>query len=139
MIKKILWCLVCTLMLSINNSAAKSIGDCHPEGVYTSCDTNTADSDLNLKYTFVGDSLYVDVAESGCGLTSYQLIYSETNPNQCIALETFYNPDNGKEYVFVHHAEFTPLKRDCSEILITWEMRTEDSKYKKTKERIRRQ
>lgn len=138
MIKKILWCVVFAFLMSFTASAARVSSDCHPEGVYTSCNSKNIDDDLDLKYTFTSDSLYVDVADTGCGLTSYQLIYSESNPNKCIALETIYNPDNGQEYVFIHKAEFTPLNDDCSEILISWEMRTNEDKIKRIKERIRR-
>lgn len=60
--------------------------------------------DSSLLFTFVGDSLYVDTYESGCGLEEYRLeVEIETRSETLYKAYEFVLEDDGTDRPEIHH------------------------------------
>lgn len=96
--KRLIVLLIAILTLSVCNARVKLVFN--PEGKWVSTIPMTKmTSDLvDCTYTFTGDSLYVDVYPSGCGLAAMSIQnYRNTKIGfKCDAVDTMYDIYTGK-------------------------------------------
>jgi hypothetical protein len=81
-------------------------------------------NDSEAYFTFVGDSLFIDCAGSGCGIHAMRLKYTK-GYTECDAEETITDPETGKTFKEVHHLAFPRL--DTRKISVVWEYETTDT------------
>ena len=63
-------------------------------------------SDSEAVFTFVGDSLYIDCAGSGCGIHAFRLKYNDLKHCDCDAIEEVHDPETGNIVKEKHHIVF---------------------------------
>ena len=132
--------LVCWLSLAIGSAEAgvpTRVESMKPEGTYMSKDRKSNVFGNCIQYTFVGDSLYIDLYPDGCGIASFELLYDDDKVLQCKAIETLEDPGSGSKIKIVNHVEMKPLKSDNSEYMIWWEYKS-DGKTVREKDKIRK-
>jgi len=132
--------LVYWLLLAVCVSRAgvpTKIESMKPEGTYVSKDGKSNVFGNCIQYTFVGDSLYIDLYPDGCGIASFELLYDNDNNLQCKAIETLEDPESGSKIKIVNHVEMKCLKKDKSEYMIWWEYKS-DGKTVREKDKIRK-
>ena len=103
--KRLVVLLIAILTLSVCNARVKLAFN--PEGKWVSTIpmTDMTPDLVNCSYTFTGDSLYVDVYPSGCGLAAMSIQnYRNTKYGfKCEAVDTMYDIYTGeviKEWVY---------------------------------------
>jgi hypothetical protein len=96
--KRLVVLLIAILTLSVCNARVKLAFN--PEGKWVSTIpmTDMTPDLVNCSYTFTGDSLYVDVYPSGCGLAAMSIQnYRNTKYGfKCDAVDTMYDIYTGK-------------------------------------------
>jgi hypothetical protein len=96
--KRLVVLLIAILTLSVCNARVKLVFN--PEGKWVSTIpmTKMTPDLVDCSYTFTGDSLYVDVYPSGCGLASMSIQnYRNTKTGfKCDAVDTMYDIYTGK-------------------------------------------
>jgi hypothetical protein len=96
--KRLVVLLIAILTLSVCNARVKLAFN--PEGKWVSTIpmTDMTPGLVNCSYTFTGDSLYVDVYPSGCGLAAMSIQnYRNTKTGfKCEAIDTMYDIYTGK-------------------------------------------
>jgi hypothetical protein len=96
--KRLVVLLIAILTLSVCNARVKLAFN--PEGKWVSTIpmTDMTPDLVNCSYTFTGDSLYVDVYPSGCGLAAMSIQnYRNTKIGfKCDAVDTMYDIYTGK-------------------------------------------
>ena len=96
--KRLVVLLIAILTLSVCNARVKLAFN--PEGKWVSTIpmTDMTPDLVNCSYTFTGDSLYVDVYPSGCGLAAMSIKnYRNTKYGfKCDAVDTMYDIYTGK-------------------------------------------
>lgn len=96
--KRLVLLLIAILTLSVCNARVKLVFN--PEGKWVSTIpmTKIAPNLVDCSYTFTGDSLYIDVYPSGCGLAAMSIKnYRNTKTGFiCEAVDTMYDIYTGK-------------------------------------------
>ena len=98
-----------SLALLVASSVAYSSSPKLPKGTYATLDGE-------VMYTFVNDSLYVDKADSGCGMYALKLVYDASNDSYK-GEQTFSYED--KSFTEVYHLAFHKLSKKS--FLVWWE------------------
>ena len=101
--------LLISIALFIAASVCYSSNPKLPKGTYITLDRE-------IMYTFVNDSLYIDKADSGCGMYALKLVYDEENDSYK-GEQTF--SYNGKSFTEVYHLAFHRLNKKA--FLVWWE------------------
>lgn len=86
-------------------------------------------SDSKALFTFTGDSLYIDCADSGCGIYAMKLTYTKKDFSECYGDETIYDPETDKSYKERHHISFNRI--GVRKVLVRWENEPSDTIIKR--------